>query len=468
MNEQDLCYLPAVEMAKAIREKRLSPVEITQALLQRIQAVNPKLNAYCTVTAEHALDEARRAEAAVMQGGPLGPLHGVPYSVKDLIVTQGVRTMRGSAIYEQFVPDEDAPTVERLRAAGGVMLGKTCTPEFGWKGMTDSPLTGITRNPWDLDRTPGGSSGGASAQVAAGLGPLAIGTDGGGSIRIPSGFAGIFGIKPTYGRVPVYPPSAFDALSHVGPMSRTVADAALMLSVLAGAHPADRFSLDAPPGDYLERLHEGIQGLKVAWSPDLGYAAVDQQVAAITARAAQAFGELGAHVEEVNPGWGDPTPIFMVFWKVGAAGMLGSYLARWAGRMDQGLVEVVVAGLSTPALEFAQAQLARHQYCDKVRRFFQRYDLLLTPGLAVLPFQAGAPAPAEVNGRALDWITWTPFTYPFNLAPNPAASVPAGMSREGLPVALQIVGPRLGDLRVLQAAAAFEQARPWAQHRPTL
>lgn len=468
MNEEDLCYMPAVEMARAIRDKSLSPVEITETILARIERLNPKLNAFCTPTPELAMDEARRAEQAVMDGEELGPIHGVPYSIKDLVVTKDIPTMRGSAIYENFVSEEDAPCVTRLKQAGGVMLGKTCTPEFGWKGMTDSLLTGITRNPWDTDRTPGGSSGGASAQVAAGMGPLAIGTDGGGSIRIPSGFTGIFGHKATLGRVPLYPASAFDGLSHVGPMTRTVEDTALMLSIIAGPHPSDRFCLEAPPEDYVGRLGEGIKGLKVAWSPDLGYASVDKQVAEIAAAAARSFSDLGCDVEEVNPGWGDPVPFFSVFWEVGAAGMLGDYIEEWGERMDPGLVDVVHAGMKIPGTEFVKAQIARHEYCDKIRRFFERYDLLLTPGLAVLPFTAGADSPNEINGELLDWIKWTPFTYPFNLAPNPAASVPAGLSREGLPVALQIVGPRFEDLRVLQASAAFEQARPWAQRRPPI
>jgi len=468
MDKTDLCYLSAVELARAVRQKQLSPVEITEAVLGRMEALNPKLNAFCTPTPDIAMAEARRAEQAVMDGEPLGLIHGVPYSVKDLVITKGVRTMRGSAIYADFVPEEDAPAVTRLQQAGGIMLGKTATPEFGWKGMTDSPVTGITRNPWDLTRTPGGSSGGASAQIAAGIGPLAIGTDGGGSIRIPASFGGIFGIKASYGRVPVYPMSGFDLLSHVGPMTRTVADGALMLQVMAGPHESDRTSLEAPPLDYLGRLGEGIAGLRVAWSPDLGYARVDPQVAAITAEAARAFSDLGCEVDAVTPDWGDPTEFFMIFWLCGAAGMLKDYLAQWRGRMDPGLVASVEAGLALHPTALTEAQMQRHAYYDKVRRFFERYDLLLTPTLAVLPFEAGAPSPTETPGDMTGWARWISFTYPFNMTWNPAASVPAGFSKEGLPVGLQIVGRRHADLTVLQAAAAFEQARPWAQRRPSV
>ncbi len=468
MNKEDLCYMPAARMASAIRQKKLSPVEIVDALLERIEALNPKINAYVTLTAQSARREARRAEQAVMKKAPLGPLHGVPYSIKDLTITKGVRTMRGSKIYETFVPDEDPPLVERLRAAGGIMLGKTATPEFGWKGVTDSAVSGITRNPWNLGRTPGGSSGGASASVAAGMGPLAQGSDGGGSIRIPSGLTGIFGIKPSFGRVPVYPMSSHDALSHAGPMTRTVGDAALMLSVMAGPHEADRTSLEAPPENYVGLLNRGVKGLRVAWSPDLGYAVVDPEVKKIAAAAAKSFTELGCKVEEVNPKFGDPTSLFEVFWQAGSAGGLGPYLKRWEKKMEPMLVEVVRQGLKLSAVDLIQAQLARHEFWTKVRRFFEKYDLLLTPSLAVTAFAVGKLKPPSVKGRRVGWLNWTPFTYPFNLTHNPAASVPAGFSKEGLPVGLQIVGRRFADLTVLQAARAFEQARPWAHIRPNL
>jgi len=349
-----------------------------------------------------------------------------------------------------------------------VFLGKTTTPELGWKGVTDSPVTGITRNPWNLERTPGGSSGGASAQVAAGLGPLAIGTDGGGSIRIPSAFAGIFGIKPTSGRVPVYPGSVFNTLSHVGPMTRTVEDAALMLSVLAGPDPRDRFCLDAPPADYVQELNRGIRGLRVGWSQDLGYARVEPEVARLAAQAAQAFEQLGCHVEEARVGFEDPTETFLVHWQSACAGSLGPLLPQWECRMDPGLVQATRNGLQYSAAELVAAQMRRNAHYDQVRRMFETYDLLLTPTLAVLPFEVGLIRPPDRGDDDLTWATWTPFTYPFNLAPNPAATVPAGFSEDGLPVGLQIVGRRLEDLTVLRAAAAFEQVRPWTQHRPEL
>ncbi|MBI2878907.1 MAG: amidase, partial [Candidatus Rokubacteria bacterium] len=289
MHDDDLCYLPATDLAAAIRAKALSPVEVVEAFLARIERLNPLLNAYCTLTAEAAREAAREAEAAVLAGRPLGALHGVPVSIKDLIITRGVRTTWGSKIHEDHVPEEDAPAVERLRAAGAILLGKTNTPELGWRGSTDNLIFGPTRNPWDPGRTAGGSSGGAAAAVAAGLGPLAVGTDGGGSIRIPASFCGIYGLKPSFGRVPIYPASAAEALSHAGPMTRTVADAALMLEVLAGPDERDRNSLPADGARYARAIEDDLRGLRVAWSPDLGYAAVDPEVRALAEAAARRF-----------------------------------------------------------------------------------------------------------------------------------------------------------------------------------
>ncbi len=467
---ETFCYTGAVELARMIRRKEMSPVEVVTAFIRRIETINPKVNAFCTLTFDTALEEAKRAEQEVMAGKALGPLHGVPFSVKDLVYTKGVRTMRGSKIFENFIPQEDAPVVERLKNAGGIMMGKTSTPEFGHKGMTDSPVTGITRNPWNLEMTPGGSSGGAAAQVAAGMTPLAVGSDGGGSIRNPSSLTGIYGLKPTYGRVPVWPASALDALSHAGPMTRTVADAALMLSVMAGAHKADPLSLEGIPEDYLGRLQEGIRGLRVAWSPNLGFVpVVEPQVAAIAADAARAFEQLGCGVEEVvNTGFEDTLPIHGVLWFGGLAGMLKDYLPKWESQMDPLLVLWTRIGLKLSAADFVQAQIRRNELRDKVRRYFERYDLLLTPTLPIVAFKAGVSAKEGLQHSPVDDNNWSPFSAIFNLTQVPAASVPAGFTREGLPVGLQIAGPRLADLRVLQASAAFESIRPWAGIKPKL
>ncbi len=470
MNKEDLCFQPATAVAAAIRDKALSPVEVMETVLERIERLNPVLNAYCLVLADQALQGARAAERAVVRGEPTGPLHGVPLSVKDMVLTKGIRTMQGSRIFEQRVPNEDVPMVERLRTAGAIVIGKTTTPEFGWKAVTDSPVTGTTRNPWDPNMTPGGSSGGAAAQIAAGLGHLATGGDGAGSIRIPSSFSGVFGIKPQYGRIPSHPQAGGDMLAHLGPLTRTVADAALFLSVTAGPDDRDRFSLEAAPADYVGRLHEGIAGLKIGWSPALGYVdQLDPQVRDITADAAGAFESLGAHVEEVvDPGFGDPKPIIDTYWRINMATLLEPHLQEWSGRIDPGLEACAREGLELGPTDFARAQIERHQYWYRVLPFFEKFDLLLTPSVAVLPFEAGALYPAHWADHPWDWIRWAPYSFPFNLTHLPCASVPAGFSAEGLPVGLQIVGRRFAELTVLQAAAAFESARPWADQRPAL
>jgi len=464
MHSDELADLSAADLAGLIRQKQVSPVEVMEAVLARIERVNPRLNAYCVVTADAARTEARAAEATVLRGAGSGPLCGVPFSVKDLVITRGVRTAFGSRIYEQHVPEEDAPVVERLKAAGAIMVGKTTTPEFGWKGTTDSPLTGTSRNPWDLTKTPGGSSGGAAAAVAAGLAPLAVGTDGGGSIRIPGSFCGVFGLKPTYGLVPVYPAPATGTLSHVGPMTRTVRDAALMLQAMAGPDERDPLSFPATGSDFASGLAMGIRGLRVAWSPTFGYAHVAPEVRALTAAAARRFQDLGCHVEEVERVFGDPDPIWAPLFYAGIAARLRDFLPEWRDRMDPGLLEVVEEGCRLGAMELSHANSARAAFYQEARRFFERFDLLLSPTLAVPPFAAGMERPADYPGGSR--LSWVAFTYPFNLTGQPAATVPCGFTAGGLPVGLQIVGRRLQDALVLRASAAFETAAPWSGRRP--
>jgi aspartyl-tRNA(Asn)/glutamyl-tRNA(Gln) amidotransferase subunit A len=466
MRSDELPYLPATDLAAAIRRRQVSPVEVVEAVLGKIDRVNPRLNAYCAVTADAARTEARAAEAAVLRGDALGPLCGVPFSVKDLVITRGVRTAFGSRIYEHHVPEEDAPVVERLRAAGAIMVGKTTTPEFGWKGATDSPLTGVSRNPWNLTKTPGGSSGGAAAAVAAGLAPLAVGTDGGGSIRIPGSFCGVFGLKPTYGLVPIYPAPATGTLSHVGPMTWTVRDAALMLQVMAGPDDRDPLSFPATGADFASGLEMGIHGLRVAWSPTFGYAHVTPEVRALTEAAARRFQDLGCHVEEVKRVFEDPDPIWAPLFYAGIAARLRDFLPDWGDRIDPGLLEVVEEGKRLSAIELCQANAARAAFYQEVRRFFERFDLLLSPTLAVPPFTAGTERPVDYPGGSR--LSWVAFTYPFNLTGQPAATVPCGFTADGLPVGLQIVGRRLQDALVLRASAALEAAAPWAGRRPSV
>ncbi len=457
---EELVYMSAIDLLRRYRAKELSPVEATRAILDRIAALNGKVNAFRLVDEEAAMTAARQSEARWARGEPAGLVDGVPATIKDLVLTKGWTTLRGSKTVDPGQPwDEDAPVVARLREHGAVLVGKTTTPEFGWKGVTDSPLTGITRNPWDLSKTPGGSSGGASAAAAAGMGCLHVGTDGGGSIRIPAGFAGIFGHKPSYGRVPAYPASPFGTLANVGPMTRTVADAALMLRVLAMPDSRDWLSLPYDGIDYSAAMEGGVKGLKVAFSPALGYARVDDEVADAVAAAARTFSDLGAEVEEVDPGFADPTPHFTVLWKSGAYNALRSLSDAQMALIDPGLAMAVEQGSRYGLGDFLDANAARAALGIHMRRFNDRYDLLLTPSLAVPAFDAGRNTPSGRDAEE-DWMSWTPFSYPFNMTQHPACSVPCGFTAAGLPVGLQIVGPMYHDDLVLRAAQAYEAANP--------
>ena len=466
MNATDLCYTPATELSRLIRSKALSPVELMEAVLARIERINPVINAYCTMRATEAMDEARRAEAIVMTGRPLGDLHGIPVSIKDLALTKGVRTMSGSFIFEHRVPDVDAPFVRRLKDAGAIMVGKTTSPEFGWKALGQSPVTGHTRNPWNTAMTPGGSSSGAAAATAAGLGPLANGSDGAGSIRIPAAFCGVYGLKPSYGRVPMWPVSNDDYGSHSGPMTRTVADAALMLAVMAGPDDWDRTSLEARPADYVGELDRGIKGLRVAYSRDLGGLQVDAEVTARVDEAARVFEELGCTVEAVNPGFADTSRLIRRLWAAHMAGNRAQYMKEWRDRMDPGLVACVDDGMGLTAVDYVEARAEKLALWDTVRPLFERYDLLLTPTISVAAFPVERLNPEHYPQHRWDWFPWASFSYPFNFTQQPAATVPAGLTPSGLPVGLQIVGRRFADLTVLQASAAFEAARPWHGLRP--
>ena len=401
-----------------------------------------------------------------MKGGPLGPIHGIPFTIKDLAVTAGVPTKFGSFVHEKNVPAFDAPFVRRLKDAGGIMLGKTTTPEFGWKALGDSPLTGITRNPWNLEMTTGGSSAGAAAATAAGLGPLHQGSDGAGSIRIPSSFCGIYGFKPSYGRVPMWPTSNTDSASHTGPMTRTVADAALVLSVMAGPDDWDRTSIDGPVPDFVGRLTDGIKGLRIAWSPDLWGLRVDPEVATVVAQAVKAFAALGCTVEEVKVGFADPDLIIRGMWNTHLAGNYGQYLKDWRPKMDPGLVASIEDGLRYSAADYIALRGKKLAWWDTVRPLFEKYDLLLTPTVSVAAFPVGRLNPEHWPQHPWYWIGWAGFSYPFNFTGQPATTCPAGFTPAGLPVGLQLVGRRFADLTVLQASAAFERERSWHQKLP--
>jgi aspartyl-tRNA(Asn)/glutamyl-tRNA(Gln) amidotransferase subunit A len=459
----DITTLSATGLLGLYRRREVSPVEVTQAVLARIEARDATTNAYCLVRGEDALAAARASERRWRAGEPEGQLDGVPVSVKDLLLTRGWPTLRGSRTIEAAGPwDADAPAVARLREHRAVLLGKTTTPEFGWKGVTDSPLTGVTRNPWDLARTAGGSSGGSAAAVASGLGPLSVGTDGGGSIRIPACFCGIVGLKPTHGRVPVYPPSTFGTLSHVGPMARTVADAALLLDVLSAPDHRDPLALGRQASVSLEGAR--VSGLRVAYSPALGYAKVDPEVAAAVRRAVTALESAGARVTLADPGFADPIDAFRVLWYAGAAQLVNDVPPGRRALIDPGLAEVAAAGRRYSALDYLQALRERAALGIAMGAFHQAYDLLVTPAEPIVAFEAGAEVPTGSAGSR--WMSWTPFTYPFNMTHQPAATVPCGFSAAGLPIGVQVVGPRHADALVLSACAAIEAALPWRDRWP--
>ena len=447
----ELVFTPATELVRLFRAGELSPVEATAAALAQIDAHDRAVNAFCLVDGEGALAQARASEKRWRAGRPLGAVDGVPAAIKDLFLTKGWPTLRGSrAIDPNQDWNDDAPAVARLREQGAVLLEKTTTPELGWKGVTDSPLTGVTVNPWDRSRTAGGSSGGSAAAVALGMGQLALGTDGGGSIRIPAGFCGIVGVKPTYGRVPHWPASPFGTLAHAGPMTRTVADAALMLDAIAKHDARDWSALPPPTESFLPSLGAGIEGVVAAFSPALGHAAVDPEIAAAAERAALALEDLGARVEQVEPEVDDPVDAFKPLWYAGAARAVETFSDP--SLLDPGLVEVARAGARLSATEYVAATVRRAELGSALGRFHERYDLLLTPTLPIPAFAAGRDVP---EGREdASWASWTPFTYPFNLTQQPAASVPCGFTAAGVPSGLQILGPKHADALVLRAGHA--------------
>jgi len=460
----DIAYASALGLAELYRCKALSPVEAATALFARLDALQPQLNAFCLVDRDGALAAARASEARWRAGTPLGPLDGVPATIKDLVMMRGFPTRRGSRMIDPVPDSEDGPAVARLREAGAIILGKTTTPEFGWKAIGDSPLTGITRNPWNRERTTGGSSAGAAAACAAGIAPLHVGSDGAGSIRIPSAFTGIFGIKATFGRVPAYPPSPMGLLSNVGPMTREVKDAAAMLNVLARPDPRDPYTLPPEGRDWLAGIDEGVRGWRIAWSPDLGYARVDPEIASACAAAARQFEGLGAHVEEVGAIFASPREALLTLWRAGTARLLASFPAEKHALCDPGLVASAAAGARISGADYVGADMARTALGTTMAQFHQRYDLLLTPMMPVPALLVGQ----DLNDPATegDWTDWSPFSYPFNMTRQPACSIPCGLTAAGLPIGLQIVGPLYAEDRMLRAARAFEQTQP--QRRPPI
>jgi len=469
----ELWKISGSQLARMMASKKVKPSEVMEAILARIDEVNPQTNAFCTLARELAMAEARAADKKVTRAKSLGLLFGVPVSIKDLISTKGLRTTFGSKMHENFIPDQDEVVVERLKAAGAILLGKTATCEFGYKAVTDSPLWGITRNPWNLEMTPAGSSGGAAAAVASGMGPMAVGSDGGGSIRAPASFCGVFGLKSSRGRIPLYPlltgwETLDRRIAQYGPLTRTVADAALMMEVMAGRDDRDPLTLPEGRMAFRQNLKKGVRGLKIAWSVELGYSVVDESVKEAVASAARVFTQLGAKLEEARPEFPPMHDAFQLLFAADCAGSIGERLEEWRDRLDRGLVRLTEMGLKASAPAYVRAMNQSHALWEKIQPFFEKYDLLLIPTLTVPPFPVGIDWPREVAGQKVHPLNYLAFTYPFNLTGQPAASVPCGWTADRLPIGMQIVGRRFADITVLQAAAAFEEARPWADRWPEL
>ncbi len=458
--------MSAAELSAAYATKKLSPVEATEAFLRRIEALDSTINAFCLVNRAAAGAQARAAEARWQKGAPLSPLDGVPVAVKDILLTKGWPTLRGSRTVDPKGPwNEDAPTVARLREGGAVLLGKTTTPEFGWKAVTDSLLTGVTRNPWNTKKTPGGSSGGSAAALAARLVPLALGTDGGGSIRIPCSLTGLCGLKPSFGRVAVYPLSPFGTVAHVGPMSRTVMDLALMMNLLAQPDARDWHNLPYDAKDYTKGLESGLRGKRVAFSLTLGgKPKIVPEVEALVKAAVKRLETLGVQVEAADPPMADGGEIFRTLWWAGAGFALGALPEEKKALLEPALRQIVEEGAKVSLRDYLNANAARGALGGRMRLWMERYDFIVTPAVATPAFDTGILHPDNGTGNA--WLDWTPFSYPFNLTQQPAASVPCGFTRDGLPVGLQIVGRMYDDAGVLCAARAYEAAEPLSDKAP--
>jgi aspartyl-tRNA(Asn)/glutamyl-tRNA(Gln) amidotransferase subunit A len=469
----DLGYTSAAELAALIARRAVSPVEAVDAVLGRIEKAQPVLNAFITVCGEEARAAAKDAEMAVMRGEALGSLHGVPFAVKDLVNTAGVRTTFGSVALADNVPGADSPAVARLKEAGAILVGKTTTPEFGHKCFTEAPLFGRTANPWDVARTCGGSSGGAAAAVASGLAPIGIGTDGGGSSRIPAACCGVVGFKQTLGLVPHdLTPDGFGNQSHITPMTRTVSDTALMLRAMAGPHPCDPHALGLAAPDFVAaaRPEGDLKGVRIAWRPLLGNTILSREVREACERGLAALAEFGAVVEPVNDDFASTEPIWLIltqsFWNA----RFRRYVAEFGPRMSETLLRQMDNGAGHSAVALQEAMFERTRVFREIQGWFDRYDIVATPTLSrtALAIDHDFFTAIEIDGVTADTVrkAWYPYTLPFNLSGNPAVTLPCGFGADGLPIGLQLVGPHLGDARLLRAAALFETARPWAGERP--
>lgn len=469
MSQKDIFFMSAAELGAKIKTKELSCVELTEKIIERIEKINPQINAFCTPTFDLARDQAKKADEAIKRNEKIGLLHGIPCSIKDVIATQGIRTTFGSKIYENNIPDEDEVVVKRLKKQGIILLGKTNTPAFGHKAVTENLVFGATLNPWNLKRTSGGSSGGAAASIVSGIGHLSIGSDGGGSIRIPSAFCGVYGLKPSFGRVPRYPTHGimWSSLDHYGPIVRYVEDAALMLDAMAGPHHKDRYSLPKEKISYLEVLNEKPKKLKIGYSTDLGFIrAVEEEVKENVINSAKKFEELGWEVEEAKIKIKKPEFAFNLLVTAGLGYDLKSYLDKEDLEISTTLRRMIQAGTSYSALDLQNARMERKKVFNAVSQFFEEFDILITPTTAVSAFELGKMFPEKIAGKRASPVAWMSFTYPFNMSGHPAASIPSGWTSDGLPIGMQIVGQRFDEQTVLQVSKAFEEIAPWQDKKP--
>jgi len=469
MNKEDIYFMSACDMAEKIKTQELTSLEITETIIERIKKINPKINAYCTPTFDLARETAKKADNSIKKGDKRGPLHGIPTSIKDEMPIKGVRTTFGSRLYEDYIPEEDDICVKRLKNAGCVILGKTNMPPFGFLATTRNLIFGETCNPWNLERTPGGSSGGAAAAIASGLGSLALGADGGGSIRIPSCLCGVYGIKPSFGRVPVYPTLGIhlDSLIQYGPIVRYVKDAALMLDVIKGPHHADQYTLPKQNINYLEKLEEKPNKLKIGYSLDLGFAkVVDSEIKENVVKSVQKFEEFGWTIEPAKIKIRNPERILLTYHTLLYGYDFMGKLKKSRDIMHPDLVKAIEVGIGASGIDFARVISRRKVVYEKFYQYFKNYDILITPTTGMVAFELGIPFPTEINGKIVSPTAWMPFTAVFNITGLPAASIPCGWSSEGLPIGMQIVGKRFDELTVLQVSKAFEEISPWQDKKP--
>ncbi len=464
---QDILRMTAVQLLQQFRDKALSPVDVATEMLDQIERVDTVTNGFCLVDRETTLSLARESEQRYQQGQTQGLLDGVPVAVKDVFLTPMWPTLKGSKTVDpKSTLGKSAPATAALARHGYVPIGKTTTPELGWKGVTDNPTDGVTNNPWDPARTAGGSSGGSGVAVALGMAPLALGTDAGGSIRIPASFCGIVGFKASFGEVPHWPASPFGTLAHPGPMTRTVDDCALMMNVLSENDHRDTYAIPRRHIDYTANMGRSIKGLKIAYSPNLGYVDVDPEVEEAVAASVEVFRELGAEVFRVDPGFSDPLPAFGHLFYSGVANAIRELGSRKRDQMDPELVKVGTKASRLTMLDYMGAVNESMALRERMAHFHQKYDLLLTPTLPITAFKTGREVPEDWPHTR--WPTWTPFTYPFNMTGQPALSVPCGFDSQGLPIGLQLVGARFNDALVLQAGHAYQAANDLTDRHPDL